>query len=182
MAEEDSKSSGLFLGKGSSKLMLGVLVLNTLALMGVGFIVFMDQKQKDTAENIKKLAVDAIHSDGGVLQGGAQGGGEENDEFDVRFFNVGEFTANLNGKPGASHYIRVNVNLQLGKMLQDEEMKNRSPQIRDTVITLLNSKGLKDLQSRDGRKFLKEEIKIAINSFLETGKVVGVYFSTFVFE
>ncbi len=184
MADEENQG-GSSSGNGTNKLLLGVLVLNIVVVIGVGLIVFLDQKKKDAAESIEKLAEGAVHSGGQGGADGAQAGADDaasSTKSDVRFFNVGEFTANLNGGPGAAHYIRVNVNLQLDEGLQDEEMKKRSPQIRDKVITLLNSKRPKDLQSRDGRKFLKEEIKTSINAFLETGKIMGVFFSTFVFE
>lgn len=184
MAEEGIESSGSAPKEGPNKLILGVLVLNVVVLIAVGMIVFMDQKKKDAAESIEKLAEGAAQSEAGHGEEAGHGAAETTTSAsaNVRFFNVGEFTANLNGKPGAAHYIRVNVNLQLDAGLQDEEMKKRSPQIRDKVITLLNSKRPKDLQTRDGRKFLKEEIMTSVNSFLETGKIIGVYFSTFVFE
>lgn len=186
MAEEESQGGGSSSGNEPNKLVLAVLVLNILVVLGVGAIVFLDQKKKDAAQSIEKLAEGASQSGSGDSNGHGQ---DQNaaesssaNRSEVRFFNVGEFTANLNGGPGAAHYVRVSVNLQLGSGLQDEEMKKRSPQIRDKVITLLNAKTPKDLQSRDGRKFLKQEIQTSVNAFLESGQVSGVYFSTFVFE
>lgn len=187
-AEASGTSGG---GGGNNKLLMGLLALNMVFMAGVGAVVFIGQKKQDAAQNIDKIAQGAAHG-GGEAGGehgapaagehGAPAGGEKVPlDIDARFYNVGEFTANLSG-PGASHYVRLNVNLELDKTLDEEEMKKRTPQIRDKIITLLNSKRPQDLQNSDGRGFLKEEMKTAINGFLQTGKISGVYFSTFVFE
>lgn len=199
LADEKSVSESSNNGAGPNKLLLGLLVLNMVCVISVGAIVFLGQKKQDAAQSIDKIAQGAAASHGeehaaaggehgGAAKGGEHGGGKGGAEagktgldIDARFFNVGEFTANLSG-PGTSHYVRLNVNLELDKVLEEEEMKKRQAQIRDKVITLLNSKRPQDLQTSDGRGFLKEEIKTAVNAFLQTGKVNGVYFSTFVFE
>lgn len=201
MAEEKTpeatESSG---GGGSNKILMGLLGLNMVLVIAVGAILFVSQKKEDAAQSIQKIAEGANaeggHGGGGghgepAAAGGHGGGGGGHGEpaaagapvvdIDARFYNVGEFTANLSG-PGASHYVRLNVNLEMDKQVSEEEMKKRTPQIRDRIITLLNSKRPQDLQNADGRTFLKEEVKTSINAVLQTGKIAGVYFSTFVFE
>lgn len=180
MSDEKASDSGS--GGGQNKLVLIVLALNIVFMAGVAGVVFTAQKKQDAAQSIEKLAEGATHTEApaGEAAAGAPAAAAVVD-VDARFYNVGEFTANLSG-PGASHYVRLQVNLELDKQLNEEEMKKRTPQIRDKVITLLNSKRPQDLQTADGRTYLKDEMKASINSFLQTGKIVGVYFSTFVFE
>lgn len=181
MADEKASDSGSG-GGGQNKLVLIVLALNVLFMAGVAGVVITAQKKQDAAQSIEKLAEGATQ--GEAPAGDAAAGTPATTavvDVDARFYNVGEFTANLSG-PGASHYVRLQVNLELDKQLSEEEMKKRTPQIRDKVITLLNSKRPQDLQTADGRTYLKDEMKASINSFLQTGKIVGVYFSTFVFE
>ena len=50
---------------------------------------------------------------------------------------------------------------------------------RLTVIGILNSKRPEDLLKRDGKLYLKEQIKSAINSYLIDGKVVDVFYVGF---
>ena len=169
-----------------NKIIMGLLVLNLVFMGGVAAVVMMAQKKQDAAQSISKL-VEGAAASGEHGEVASATDGEETGGFssapgrNVRFYNVGEFTANLSG-PGAAHFVRVNVNFELDKKLDEEEMKKRTPQIRDKIITLLNSKRPKDLQHRDGRVFLKEEIRTSINGVLQTGEISGVYFSSFIFE
>ncbi len=52
-------------------------------------------------------------------------------------------------------------------------------QVRNTIIDLINSKKPSDLDTPEGREYLKDEIKNALNGFLNTGKVRGVFFTNF---
>ena len=51
--------------------------------------------------------------------------------------------------------------------------------LRNVIIDLFNSKRPGDLATAEGREYLKEEIKNAINGFMISGKVRGVYFTNF---
>ena len=53
------------------------------------------------------------------------------------------------------------------------------PQVRNTIIDLFNSKRPGDLIQSEGRDYLKEEIRSALNGFMTTGKVKGVFFTNF---
>jgi flagellar FliL protein len=178
---------------GNNKFLLILLVVNMVVLVAVGGVVFIGQKKQDAVQSIDKIVQGAAVDSHGAAAGGhgapAAGGhgapagdaAKAEIDIDARFFSVGDFTANLSG-PGAGHYVRLNVNLELDKTMDESEVKKKQPQIRDKVITLLNSKRPQDLQNSEGRTFLKEEIKTSVNAFMKTGKVTGVYFSTFVFE
>lgn len=180
-------------GAGSNKILFGILGLNMVAMIAVAVVLFLGQKkQVQTLDQVAQGAAEhgggheapaaAEHGGGGGEHGG--GGGEHGGAApapvsDVRFFNVGDFTANLSG-PASTHYVKLSVNFELSKDADEEEMKQRKPQFRDKVISLLNSKKPADLQGSEGRNFLKEEIKTVVNSFVTKGKVDGVYFSSFV--
>jgi flagellar FliL protein len=53
------------------------------------------------------------------------------------------------------------------------------PQVRNAIIDLFNSKSPTDLANAEGRDYLKEEIRNALNGFMVTGKVKGVFFTNF---
>ncbi|NDF14581.1 flagellar basal body protein FliL, partial [bacterium] len=59
------------------------------------------------------------------------------------------------------------------------EVTQKMAPVRNAIIDLFNSKRPADLQTGEGRNFLKEEIRNALNSFLVTGKVKSVFFSNF---
>ena len=91
-----------------------------------------------------------------------------------------QFTVNLS-TPGSvtPKFIRDNVSLEVPNEEAEQEVSVKMPQVRNVIIDLFNSKRLADLSTTDGREYLKEEIKNAINGFMVNGKVRGVFFTNF---
>ncbi len=94
-------------------------------------------------------------------------------------FPLDAFTANLAQGDGPRRYVRLSAVLKFSKESNEEEFKSRKPQIRDTIISLVNTKRAEDLLKVEGKNYLKEEIKASINSFLINGQVVDVYYVGF---
>ncbi len=88
-------------------------------------------------------------------------------------------TVNLAQGDGPRRFLRFNAVLKFSKDSSEEEFKARGAQIKDSIITLLNSKRPQDLLTVEGKNYLKEEIKSSINSFLVDGSVVDVYYVGF---
>ncbi len=175
---------------GSNKMMMGVLGLNVVVMIAVAAVLFMGQKKQAQQQTLDQVAqgaaADGGHGaaaagdHGGGGGGGDHGGGAEAAATpETRFFAVGDFTANLAG-PASTHYVKLAVNFEISKEADEEEMKQRKPQFRDKILSLLNSKKPSDLQAIEGRNYLKEEIKTVVNTVVSKGKVEGVYFSAFV--
>ncbi len=182
--EAEASSSGDASGGGSSKLILGVLGLNIVVMIAVAVVLFLGQKKQAQQETLGQVEAGAAADHGGAAAGAAGGHGAAAPAAEAgapvaRFFSVGDFTANLAG-PASSSYVKVTVNFEISADADEEEMKQRKPQFRDKIISLLNSKKPSDLQSSEGRNYLKEEIKTVANTFVKKGKVEGVYFSAFV--
>lgn len=182
--EAEASSSGDASGGGSSKLILGVLGLNIVVMIAVAVVLFLGQKKQAQQETLGQVEAGAAADHGGAAAGAAGGHGAAAPAAEAgapvaRFFSVGDFTANLAG-PASSSYVKVTVNFEISTDADEEEMKQRKPQFRDKIISLLNSKKPSDLQSSEGRNYLKEEIKTVANTFVKKGKVEGVYFSAFV--
>lgn len=89
------------------------------------------------------------------------------------------FTVNLQQGDGPRRYARMDAVLKMSDDAKAAEFEARKPQIRDTIISVLNTKRPEDLLNKDGKQFLKEEIKAAINAFLVDGKVLDVYYIGF---
>ena len=184
-------------GGNQNKIVMGIMALNMVFMLAVAIVLYLGQQKQAQQQTLDQVAQGAAassgHGGGGEHGGGGGhgGGGEhggggghggaaaEAPVSDTRFFSLGDFTANLAG-PTSTHYVKVSVNFEINKETDEEEMKARKPQFRDKVISLLNSKQPADLQTSDGRNYLKEEIKKVSNTFLKKGKVEGVYFSAFV--
>lgn len=169
-------------GGGNNKMVMGLLGLNTVVMIAVAAVLFLGQKKQAQVQTLEQVTHGAAQGgEHGAPAGGEHGGGaaEAVHQSDVRFFSVGDFTANLSG-PASTHYVKVNINFEINKDADEEEFKQRKPQFRDKILSLLNSKKPADLQSSEGRSSLKEEIKTVVNGFVQKGKVEGVYFSQFI--
>jgi flagellar protein FliL len=198
----EKTESGAAAGGGSGKLMMGLLGLNMVVMIAVAVVLFLGQKKQAQQASLDQVA-EGAHAEAGEHGapaaggehgapaaggehgggGGGHGGGGKGepvvDPNAAKFFALGDFTANLSG-PASAHYVKLTVNFEISKDADEEEMKARKPQFRDKVISLLNAKKPDDLQSAEGRNYLKEEIKTVANTFVKKGKVEGVYFSAFV--
>ncbi len=184
-AEAEAPAGGGDSG-GSTKILMGVLGLNVVVMIAVAVVLFLGQKKQAQQETLGQVEAGAAADHGGAAapaEGGGHGGaaapaGEPGASV-ARFFSIGDFTANLAG-PASTSFVKVTVNFEISMDADEEEMNQRKPQFRDKIISLLNSKKPSDLQTSEGRNYLKEEIKTVANTFVKKGKVEGVYFSAFI--
>ena len=93
--------------------------------------------------------------------------------------DLASFTVNLAQGDGPRRYVRLNAVLKMEESSELSEVEARKPQIRDTIIGILNSKRPEDILKRDGKLYLKEQIKSAVNSFLIDAKVIDVFYIGF---
>ena len=63
-----------------------------------------------------------------------------------------------------------------------DEIEKRKPQIRDIIIIILSSKTQEQVDTREGKDNLRNEIKDTINSFLVQGKISNVFFTEFIYN
>jgi flagellar FliL protein len=97
-------------------------------------------------------------------------------------YTMDKFTVNLSGEPKRS--IRVEVNLEmLGKDGFEEVINsdNRA-KARDRIVRILNDKTFGELESIQGKLFLKDRIATELNAILDKGVVKDVYFSEFIVQ
>lgn len=97
-------------------------------------------------------------------------------------YTMDKFTVNLAGEPKRT--IRIEVNLEmLGKEGFEEIINtdNRA-KARDSIVRILNDKTFGDLESIQGKLFLKDRIATDVNALLDQGVVKDVYFSEFVVQ
>ena len=97
-------------------------------------------------------------------------------------YTMDKFTVNLAGEPKRT--IRIEVNLEmLGKEGFEEIINtdNRA-KARDSIVRILNDKTFGELETIQGKLFLKDRIATDVNALLDRGVVKDVYFSEFVVQ
>lgn len=97
-------------------------------------------------------------------------------------YKMDKFTVNLEGEPKRT--IRIEVNLEMLSQDGFEEVINthNRARARDRIVRLLNGQTFYDLESIQGKLFLKNKIASEINGLLKAGVVKDVYFSDFVVQ
>lgn len=94
--------------------------------------------------------------------------------------SAGVFTTNIGGSAG-NRYLKVEVSLEVSdaKNAEAETSKAYMPIARDTIITILSSKSVEDMNDRNA---LKEKIKTALNKKLGKDFIKNVYFTDFIMQ
>lgn len=88
-----------------------------------------------------------------------------------------EFLVNLNGS--SDHYLKTTIALGLKKGLTEEQVKEHIPPMRDAILTVLQTKSLKELSAIKEREALKDDLRDSVNKEVPGQPVVKVYFTAF---
>ncbi|MBY0518018.1 MAG: flagellar basal body-associated FliL family protein [Bacteriovoracaceae bacterium] len=157
-----------------------VTILLVLNMAAMGTIAFFQYRFMQMEKDRPDLTALLKEKDAKPVEGEAEG--EQKTVEVVKKENLlplEMFTVNLSQGDGPRRYARMEAVLKMSDDAKAAEFEARKPQIRDTIISILNTKRPEDLLKKEGKQFLKEEIKAAINAFLVDGKVDDVYYIGF---
>lgn len=188
---EDKKTAdqeGSSATSGKNPLLVVLVIVNTLAVLGIGFFQFQNHKKLNavtTASDVmqQQLAGEAgtgaaAGAEGGEAAGGAAGAPAAA-KAEGLMYPIDPFTANLAQGDGPKRYIRISLVLKFTKETKKEEVDARKPQISDAIISMLNAKKPEELLKREGKEYLKEEIKTAVNNFMIDGHLEDIFYVGF---
>lgn len=96
-------------------------------------------------------------------------------------YSMETFIVNLIGDRGKS-YLKAKIELELDNERLAAEIDKRLPQFRDAILTMLSSKTNDDIKTLEGKFQLRAEIISTLNQYLQTGKVLNVYFTDFIVQ
>jgi flagellar FliL protein len=178
---------------GKNPLLVVLVLVNTLAVCAIGFFQFQNHKKLNSvttaADIMQQQLAGGEHAEGGGEAAGApageQGGAAaaagaaSSVKTDGLMYPIDPFTANLAQGEGPKRYIRISLVLKFTKDTKKEEVDSRKPQISDAIISMLNAKKPEELLKREGKDYLKEEIKTAINNFMIDGHLEDIYYVGF---
>ena len=78
--------------------------------------------------------------------------------------------------------VQVKVTLEMLDENGFEEVVSMGAHARDKIVTILNGKKFLELQTIQGKLFLKDEITVALNKQLKRSFIKDIYFSRFVLQ
>lgn len=96
-------------------------------------------------------------------------------------YSLEPFTVNLADEDD-SRIVQVKVTLEMLDENGFEEVVSMGANARDTIVHILNGKRFPELQTIQGKLFLKDEITVALNQQLRRSFIKDVYFSRFVLQ
>jgi flagellar FliL protein len=181
MAKDDQAAVETEGGNGNKKLFIIIGAAVAVAVI-LGAVVFMlggksdkKEKGKDEAKVEGKAEAKAESGGHGGEAAGKEGAAASNiyplEPFIVNIYDGQEL-----------RYLKVKVELEMVGVGVKSELDTRLAAIRDSILVLLSTKTLQDIQDVQGKNQLKEEILGAINKNIPPGKVAKVYFTDFVVQ
>ena len=178
-------------GSGGGKIGTILSVLNLMLTLGIGAVVFLQFQKDKHRESVNDIRPETEKTGEPTDEHGtkkeeghgeaAHGDGQKTPEKQAdKLLTLDQFTVNLSTSPGTpARFARVVVAVELSSTDASNELTSKMAPARNAILDLFNSKRPADLQTGEGRNFLKEEIRNALNGILVTGKVKGVFFSSF---
>jgi flagellar protein FliL len=85
--------------------------------------------------------------------------------------DINQITTNL----ASDDFIRISFKVETDSKKAKEELEKRDFQVKNIIIQELSEKKAEDLQGKEGKVSLQEDLKSKINSLMQNGKVESVY-------
>lgn len=96
---------------------------------------------------------------------------------------LNSFVVNLQDKRGVGkRYLKITMQLEVGKEEDVLVIGNHNAQIRDTILLLLSSQTLKEINTMEGKLELKQTLLSRMNQILGDGVVRRIFFTEFVVQ
>lgn len=189
----DTSSGG---GGGTSKIVVIASLVNMVATVGIVAVLFLAHQKEKSKPTVEDIVSGQASSSGAGAHGSGSGQGADKaegagdggqgDKAAVAVNDSGKiiplepFTVNLTTGIGTQpRYVRMNISVELEQGATEKEFDIKLPRVRDTIINLLNSKKVAEINAVEGREQLKDEIRRSVNTFMLQSKVKGVYFTNF---
>jgi flagellar FliL protein len=112
---------------------------------------------------------------------GANNSGQAGQPMVGTLFALETFIVNL-ADEGGKRYLRLTMNLELSEGTIEEELKQRLPQMRDTILMVLPSKRFEEIRTMDGKIGLRNEIIAKLNGLFGRQSISNIYFTEFVIQ
>ncbi|MCD4688026.1 MAG: flagellar basal body-associated FliL family protein, partial [Desulfuromonadaceae bacterium] len=91
------------------------------------------------------------------------------------------FIINILDKDG-TRYLKAAITLETNNDPVVEEITQRMPQIRDSILLLVGNKTFGELADLQGKLQLRSELRERLNKILTGGRVEKIYFTEFVVQ
>jgi flagellar basal body-associated protein FliL len=120
-------------------------------------------------------------SENGDGSGDTTGGDAEITSTDIFFEEFPEGIVNLQlSEDNPFTYLKHAFTLEVSDSKVLEELKTKLPKLYSKVATVMSNRVWTEVSTSSGREQLSREVMATINSELEEGTCIGIYFTTFI--
>jgi flagellar FliL protein len=167
---------------GGSKVVPILMVMNTLLVGGV--LMFVMKKQAPVAVTAPgAAAAEGEHEEKGEhgesKGGGEHGGGEHGGPGPM--VKLENFVIQLKAVD-SERYVRVAFDLELGQATDEEAIKARLSQIRDSVISYFSDRTLDELRGSDGMDHIKSTLLKRLDGVVPGHRIKAIYITDFIVQ
>ncbi len=166
MADKDTSAEAGAEQK-SSKKMLIIIIAAVVILLGGGAAAFFLLKGEDPASTTASQPAAAITP----MAKGTIG----------PMVEIEPFIINILDKDG-TRYLKAAITLETNNDPAVEEITQRMPQMRDSILLLVGNKTFGELADLQGKLQLRSELRERLNKILTGGRVEKIYFTEFVVQ
>ena len=93
------------------------------------------------------------------------------------------FIVNLRDKTGVGkRYLKVTMEIEVGNEKAKAAVDSQAAQLRDTILLLLSSQSIKEINSMEGKMELKHGLLTRMNRILGESIIRKIYFTEFVVQ
>ena len=168
--------------KGGDKLgilVLLIVVLNTVAAAGMGYLVL---QMWGRVAQFESKATELEHKIAEEQKPKASPSGKEfiPQELGV-LYPLDGFLVNISSDRGP-RFLQMKLELELDTPALEDEIALKRPALRDAIIVLLTSRNYAELRDPKGMRKLRSDIMRAVNNLLKSGQIKEIYFTQFHFN
>lgn len=180
--------------KGSSSMMKYIIMAGIVIVMAVAgyFVTLKVIKPMVSGDDASEMSDSGEDSDGETNAESSKkkkkkkkkraSKNREDGEAEVAYiFTVKDIIVNPAGT-GGTRFLSASIGFEVDYESTMVLFKNRQPQIRDALITILGSKNIEQLTDMKQKEIARLQIKKRVESLLDTDELSAVYFTDFVIQ
>jgi len=160
-------------------LVLGIVVMNTAAAAGMGYLVTQMWNRMAAMEE-KSVALEHKIEEEKKPVAPPSGKEFKPQELGV-LYPLDSFLVNIASDRGP-RFLQLKLELELDTPALEDEIALKRPALRDAIIVLLTSRNYAELHDPKGMRKLRSDLVAASNNLLKSGQVKEIYFTQFHFN
>jgi len=183
MAKEEQAAEAP--AEGGSKKKMFIIIGAAVLVLVIGGVAFMmmgkgDKKKEGAGAHGAPAAAEGGQGAAPPAAGGGHGGAA-GAAGATAVFSLEPFIVNIYDGQDL-RYLKVKIELQMASPAVKAELDGQLAAIRDSILVVLTTKTLQEVQDVQGKNQLREEILSSIGKIVAQGKVSKVYFTDFVVQ